>query len=292
MSAVNDLMKGSIDIHVHAEPDVQARKTDCIELVQTGRKYGMAGMLIKDHVTLTSDRAYILNKIYPDFKVYGSIALNYPVGGINPTAVEGAIGLGCKMVYMPTYSSLNQVSNWGKGSHPHHYPFPKDAEGISILNEKGKLVVEVYEILEIIAQADIILATGHISPQESMLLVKESKNRGVQRILMTHPSLKLIDLSPANQIEAAKMGAYIEHCFVETTEFLRPKGITPIQEIARQIREVGVDRCVMSTDFGQTTNPHPVEGFREFIHQMLELGFSDTEIRKMIKENPAGLLEN
>jgi predicted metal-dependent phosphotriesterase family hydrolase len=159
------------------------------------------------------------------------------------------------------------------------------------LDEKGRLVVEVYEILELIAQTEVILATGHISPQEIMLLVKESKKRGVQKILITHPSLKLIDLDLTYQIETARMGAYIEHCFAATTEFLRPKGITTLQEIARQIWEVGTDQCIMSSDFGQTVNPHPVAGLREFIHKMLQSGFSDIEIRKMIKDNPEALLD-
>jgi len=103
MSGEIDLIRGGIDLHVHAAPDAHDRKTDCLELVQKARECGMAGVLIKDHVTLTSDRAYILNKIHPDFKVYGSLVLNYTVGGLNPTAVEGAVQLGCRVVFMPTY---------------------------------------------------------------------------------------------------------------------------------------------------------------------------------------------
>ncbi|MGD0625318.1 MAG: DUF6282 family protein [Thermodesulfobacteriota bacterium] len=293
MSGEIDLIKGGIDIHVHAAPDIQDRKTDCLEIVQKAREYGMGGILIKDHVTVTSDRAYILNHIFPDFKVYGSIVLNYPVGGLNPSAVEGAIGLGCRFVFMPTYCALNHISVLGKVATLHANPLPKDAKGISLLDAKGKLVSEVYEILEIIAKAKVTLATGHISPEETMKLLKAANQHGVERIIVTHASFKrLTFLDLPDQIEAVRMGAFIEHCFVVTTEMMRPVGITTIEEIGNQIRAVGTDHCVLSTDFGQTGNPHPVEGFRQFALQMFQIGFFDFEIKKMIKLNPLRLLED
>ncbi|MFH1952921.1 MAG: DUF6282 family protein [Pseudomonadota bacterium] len=293
MPGENDLLKGAIDMHIHADPDAQKRKTNCIELVQNAKAHGMGGVLIKDHVTVTSDRAYILNKMFPDFKVYGSVVLNYPVGGLNPSAVEGAIALGCRVVYMPTYCALNQISLLGKGPAPHAHPFPKDAQGISLLDGKGNLVAEAYEILEILAKTKVTLATGHISPEESMKLIQAAKQHKVERILVTHASLKkLTFMDPADQIEAVRMGAYIEHCFVVATELTRPVGITSTEEIASQIKAVGADHCVMSTDFGQAANPHPVEGFKQFVLQMLQTGFSETEIEKMIRCNPLRLLED
>lgn len=288
-----DLMRGSIDMHVHAAPDAHARKTDCLELVEKAREYGMGGVLIKDHVTLTSDRAYILNKIYPDFKVYGALALNYPVGGLNPTAVEGAIKLGCRVIFMPTYCAHNHISSFGKARTLHGYPFPKEADGISLLNSQGQLVSQVYEVLEIIAKARVTLATGHISPQETGQLLKAAREIGVERIIVTHASFKkLTFLEVAEQIEAVKLDAFIEHCFVVSTELMKAVGITSLEEIASQIRAVGVDHCVLSTDLGQTGNPHPVEGFREFVSQMFQKGFSETEIQKMIRVNPLRLLED
>jgi len=175
----------------------------------------------------------------------------------------------------------------------HGYPFPQEAEGLSLLNSKGKLVPKVYEILELIAKTRVTLATGHISPQETRQLLKAAKSRGVEKIVVTHASFKkLTFLEVPDQIEAIKSGALIEHCFVTSTDLMKAVGITPIEEMADQIRAVGADHCILSTDLGQTKNPHPVEGFREFAFQMWQRGLSEKEIEKMIRVNPLRLLED
>jgi len=290
MSATKDLLEGAIDIHVHTLPDAQNRYCDCIDLVEESQRAGLAGILIKDHTTLTSDRAYILNRIYPKIKTFGAIALNYPVGGLNPMAVEAAVKIGAVQVYMPTYCASNQVTKWGSETGPHAYPFPSDSRGISLLDEKDHLVPEVGKILEIIAASDVILGTGHISVREIFPLLRLAKELRVRKMLVTHPSMKLIGMTISEQVETVRLGAYIEHCYVATTKALASKGMTSIDEIAEQIRKVGPEGCIMSTDFGQTNNPSPVEGFEAFISQMLERGFTDQEIRRMIAENPSTLL--
>lgn len=292
MSGVRDLLEGAIDLHIHALPDAHSRYCDCIELVKESQRGGLAGILIKDHTTPTSDRAYILNKLYPKIKTYGAIALNYPVGGLNPTAVEAAVKLGAVQVYMPTYCASNQVTKWGGGTGPHTYPFPSGSKGISLFDEKGKLAPEVGEILEIIAASDVILGTGHISVGEIFPLLKLAKELGVRKILVTHPSMKLIGMSILEQMEAVRLGAYIEHCYVVTTKALASEGTTSIDEIAEQVRKIGPERCIMSTDFGQTINPSPIKGLEEFIVKMLDRGFTDQEIRRMVNENPFYMLRS
>jgi hypothetical protein len=290
MSGAKDLLEGAIDLHVHALPDLGDRYCDCMDLMEEGQRRGMAGILLKDHTTLTSDRAYILNRLYSRIKAYGSLALNYPVGGLNPAAVETAVRLGAVQIYMPTYCAANQVSKWGIGAGPQAYPFPGDEKGISLLNDRGKLIREVGMILEIIAASDVILGTGHISVQEILPLVRFAKEVGVRKILITHPSLKLIGMSIEDQAEAVRHGAYIEHCYVASTQALASKGMTSIDEMSEQIRGVGPERCILSTDFGQVSNPSPIKGFEEFIGHLVDRGFSDQEIRKMIKENPSFLV--
>lgn len=292
MSGAKDLLEGAIDMHVHALPDALNRSCDCVDLIEEGRRRGLKGILIKDHTTVTSDRAFILNKLYPDITTYGAIALNYPVGGLNPTAVDAAVKLGAVQVYMPTYCSANHVSKWGPGAAPLAYPFPSDAKGISLLDEEGKLVPEVGQILEIIASSDVILGTGHISVREILPLLRLAKELGVRKMLVTHASMKLIGMSISEQMEAVRLGAHMEHCYVVTTKGLASKGMTSIDEIAEQIKKIGPESCIMSTDFGQTSNPSPLEGFEEFIAQMLDLGFTDREVRRMVKENPSSVLRN
>lgn len=291
LSDVNSLLEGAFDMHVHAAPDAQPRKTDCVELVSTAKAKGLKGVLIKDHITLTGDRASILNRFHPDFMVYGAVVLNYPVGGLNPSAVEGALRLGCKAVFMPTYCAQNQVQKWGKAMPPLGYPFPKDLQGISILDENGNLFPVVHEILALIAESDAILATGHLSAHEIGILVKEAVAKGLKKVLVSHVSLKLIDLPKDLQVNLANMGAYLEHCYASVTPFLKEKGTTLPSEIARQIRAVGPKKCILSSDLGQVSNPDPVEGFGQFIGLMMGEGFDKEEIETMIRLNPENLLE-
>lgn len=291
MASSHELLKGAIDLHVHASPDIKARRIDAIELITEGKKVGMAGVLIKDHATITSDRAYLLNKIFPDFNVYGSIALNYTVGGLNPTAVKAAIWLGAKQVYMPTYSAAYVIKKHGGITGVFASLFPAEGEkGISIISQEGSLLPEIDIILKMIAEHDVILGTGHISPSESLKLIQRGRELGVQKILVTHPSSLLIDMSLDDQKKAIKMGAFIEHCYVGCTPFTSTgKPLLP-KILAEHIKEVGAEHCIMSTDFGQAKNLTPVEGMKKFIEEMLENGVTENEIDWMIKKNPRKLL--
>ncbi|MBW1860865.1 MAG: membrane dipeptidase [Deltaproteobacteria bacterium] len=285
------MLRGAIDIHVHAEPDIHPRRLDCIELAEEARKLQMAGILIKDHNTITSDRAYIINKIFPDIKLYGAMALNPSVGGLNPAAVESAIRLGCREVFMPTSGAQNHVSKWGAGPHSLTNRSRPPDQGICILDEKGRLYKDVLEILRLIAENDVILGTGHLSVTEIMAVTKCARDVGVKRILITHPSMKIIDMPVSCQVEVARMGAYLDHSFLATTNYFSESERTSMKEIAYQIHTVGIDHCVMSTDFGQENVPSPTEGLKTFIDEMLAHGFKEEEIRKMIIENPKKLLE-
>jgi len=291
MRVSHELLAGAIDLHVHAFPDIRPRRIDAIELIDEARGVGMAGALIKDHVTITSDRAYILNKIFPDFKVFGSIVLNYTVGGLNPPAVKAAIRLGVKQVYMPTYSSAYGIKKHGVISETFTDLFPPNGKkGISILSTKGTLLPEVDIILRTIMENDVILGTGHLSPAESLKLIERAKELGVQKVLVTHPSSLLTDMSLDDQKRAVQMGAFIEHCYVGCTTFTSTGKPLPPKAMAEQIKGVGAEHCIMSTDFGQLKNLTPVEGMRKFIEEMLANGITKDEIDRMIRKNPRKLL--
>jgi hypothetical protein len=289
MRASHKLLAGAIDLHVHAFPDIRPRRIDATELIDEAKRAGMVGVLIKDHVTITSDRAYILNKIFPDFTVFGSIALNYTVGGLNPAAVKAAVGLGVKQVYMPTYSAAYGIKKHGVMNKTFADLFPPNGKkGISILSKKGTVLPEIDTILRTINENDVILGTGHLSPAESLKLV--ASQLGVRKILVTHPSSLLTDMSLDDQKKAVEMGALIEHCYVGCTPFTSTGRSLPPKVMADQIKGVGAGHCIMSTDFGQLKNLTPVEGMREFIEEMLANGIMEDEIDWMIRKNPRKLL--
>lgn len=288
---VSDLLKGATDIHVHAGPDIHPRKLDCIQLVEEAIEKGMGGLLLKDHNTSTNGRAYILNRLYPQFKVYGALACNPPIGGINPAAVEAAIRVGCSMIFMPTYSSKNHISKWANDPSLTRSPSSPEA-GLSVLDEKGKLTKGACEVLRLVAENNVLLGTGHISAGETLTLLRGAREANAKRILVTHVSLRLVGMSVGEQIEAVRLGAFIEHSYVAASTYLPESERTSIEEIAYQIREIGYDHCVMSTDLGQQRNPSPVVGLETFIQEMLLGGFKEDEILKMVRENPNSLLRD
>jgi hypothetical protein len=282
------LLQGAIDMHVHVSPDVQDRRLDFIEAAKECRDAGMKGLVYKDQSTLTIDRAYAVNKLFPEIQAFGGIVLNLSIGGLNPDAVKNAINLGAKIIWMPVTQTLHSINTREKLKWKFLGPStlsPDKAQ--TILDKKEELVPEVIEIIDIIAKANIIVATGHISPKESLILIEEAKKRGVEKILVTHPSAETIGASLDEQKEMVKKGAYLEHCFapcMPAFDRLDP------EKIMSSIKLVKAENCVMSSDFGQVFNPTPVEGMIMYVRLLKKLGITDKEIQLMVKMNPSKLL--
>ena len=266
-------LEGAIDLHFHAGPDVRERKLTYVEAALQARDAGMKAILIKSHSTITADIASLIQPLVKDILVFGGIALNYPVGGLNPVAVETALKLGARQVWMPTLDAANQ------------YRYEKKRGGISILNRKRSLTKEVMEILEILSKHDVILSTGHLSQNESILLVREAEKRGIKKILVTHPDHFFIQMPVKVQKELARKGIFFDRCFPTR----RTSPLT-MEQMAKRIREVGVASSILTSDFGQPKNPFPVEGLRSYIQQFIQLGFSDQEIDQMARINPSRFL--
>jgi hypothetical protein len=286
----SDLLNGAYDIHVHGSPDLILRSNDPLLLLNEARQAKMAGILLKDHTTSTVRRVYVLNQQeHSDFKFFSSLCLNPPVGDLNLSAVESSIREGVNVVFFPTYGSRHHISLWGAGKPPTAFPFSTPSpSGVSILNPDGSLKVECCKILRLIADNNTVLATGHISPEESLKLIRKASQLGCKKMVVTHASESVTQMSPSQQREAVKMGAYIEHCFFAVTPTC-PNPIS-LEEIRDQIRYVGVEHAILSSDFGQIHNPPPVEGFGLYLEKMRQVGFSKDEIRQMTRETPKMIL--
>lgn len=282
-----DVLEGAIDLHFHASPDLHDRLLDEIEIAHEAREAGMRALLYKDHYGINANRMYYVRKAVPGIHAFGGVVLNPSVGGINPHAVEAAIAFGGKEVWMPSIFSDAHISHF-RGTYaalPGRVRWPE--KGVSILDGDGKLLPEMKEVLDMIAQADIILGTSHCSVEESRILVDEAFRRGVKKILITHPHNEIPNLPLADQLEFARKGAYLEHCFAVTTPmFFNAR----IQDLVEAIRKAGPDRCVLASDLGQVCNPSPVEGLRIFVLGLMSLGITREEIDTMVRKNPAKLL--
>ena len=285
--AVLNLLSGAIDIHIHSAPDLYPRILNDIELAIHAREMGMEAILIKNHFTETAGRAQLATDA-TGFRVFGGIALNLSVGGLNPHAVRAALKLGAKTVWLPTLHSLKFVAN---KSHVANLAgeIGNNLQGIYILKEDGSLKEELYPIFDLIIEHDSSLATGHVSIEEAKVVVREAAKRGVKKIVITHPLASFVNYTVEDMKEILDLGAtWLEHVFNDTT---RQVG-HPITRDAlfSGIKAVGARHCIMSTDAGQWLNPVPCQQMGIYIQDMLHFGFSEEDIRTMVSDNPGAML--
>ena len=283
----SDWLRGACDFHVHCSPDVVPRVQDAFDLARAAHEAGMAAVGLKDHTTSTVGRCHVLNRLYPEGpRFLSSIVLNPPVGGLNAAAVEAALMSGADIVYFPTYAARHHLDCLGPRVSP--VPHPEGGfEPISILRG-GRLADDVAPIVRLIAAHDAILSTGHIAPGESEALLLFAVQAGVRRMIVTHASESVPDMDVACQRRCARLGAKIEHSLLAVTPCC-PGRVSP-EVLAGQIRAVGVEHCLLSSDFGQLGNGPPVAAFARHLKGLQELGFDGHELRRMIVENPLSLL--
>lgn len=277
---VLEIQRGSYDLHIHSLPSVFARLLDGVQIVKEASQYGMAGVMLKSHYEPTALRAQLINKYsHCKTKAYGGLALNWPVGGLNPYAVSNALQAGAKIIWMPTRDSQNSLRFGNMDGDFFSRP------GITILDEKGKLKDVVYDIFDLIKAKNGFLATGHLSPDESILLCREGRNRNVQMIL-THPEFVRTKISGQVQKEMADLGVIIEKNWLNVAAGM----VTP-EEMSANIRAVGPSRVYIATDRGQKNAPAPAVEYGHFIAMLLNQGFAKEEVYAMTHTVPAQIVQ-
>ncbi|MBQ4506498.1 MAG: amidohydrolase family protein [Firmicutes bacterium] len=276
---MNVSLRGLFDLHIHTAPDVIPRKCTDEEAAERMIVAGMSGGFIKCHHADTAARASALRERFPGLELWGGIALNRSVGGHDPEAVLRSARDGGRIVWFPTVDS----KSFQLFKHRDDSSF--DPSGLIAVNgEDGKLLPAVLDILDIAAEKGLIVGTGHLSPAEGMEIVREAGRRDCP-VVLTHCDNPATRYSDEQEKEAAELGAFMEHCFY--TSFY---GQTPIEEIARQIRTVGPEHVILSSDFGQTTSPYFDEGLVRYMELLEGQGISRAELEIMLRDNPAKLL--
>jgi len=284
-------LTGTIDMHVHSAPDVASRSVHDFELAQKAREWGMRGVVMKNHEFITNDRAYLVRQIVHGIEVFGGITLNASVGGINPVSVENMIKFtgGCgKIVWLPTHDAAHHKAFFAK---------KPDAGGIRVIDSAGNVIPELRKVLKLVAKADIILATAHVSPKEALATIKAAKEEGVKRILITHAMQSPGEMSIDDLKRCVEMGAFIEHVYLSYLMgpqahlgWMRGWKHVSIEMFAQAIKTIGAEHCTIATDLGQYLNPTPADGLREFILALGKQGITGEQINWMAKKNPARLL--
>jgi hypothetical protein len=295
-NAAWEALQGGYDLQVHVAPDVIERRIDDLDLAKEFLTHGLRGFVLKSHYFPTAERAKVVSRAVPGISAYGAITLNHSLGGLNPVAIELAGRSGCKVVWMPTVDAANETAGRLDGPNvklPFWAKIQRElaATGIApppitVLDSAGKVSEAARRCIELIGRHNMILATGHLGRVEIFQLVKTAREMGLQRVLVTHAEFPSQNLTAEEQLELAEMGALIEHCF--TTMYT---GKAPWDAALAAIRLVGPERCVISTDLGQTINPPVAEGFAMFAQQLLDGGFTAGQIRRMAVINPYSLVK-
>lgn len=280
------MLEGIVDTHVHSSPDAVPRLLSDFEVAEQAAAAGYRAVVLKSHHTVTAARAQLVDERVDGVRVLGGLALNlHASGGVNPLAVEAALRMGASVIWMPTITSASQVRviNAGGGDRLLRAMVDRPVAGIEILQD-GVLLAEVIEVLDLIAQHDATLATGHLCAAEVMKLVPEARRRGVARVIVNHPEMSCVALGLEEQATLARLdGVWLERVYVMTL----PHVGYPVQELAASIRKVGVERTILATDLGQVGNPTPVDGMARFIDALAACGFSDEQLRVMTSVAPA-----
>jgi hypothetical protein len=292
---LNDILIGAVDLHCHSGPSVMPRCIDHIQVMKEGAAAKMKAILIKDHYYSATPVTELLMNHFQELGVQmlSGVPLNNSTGGINRFAVDHGIKLGAKLIWMPTFSSRNHIAHH-KSDKDFAKKFPTTKEKmltpveLGVLDDNGRLLDEVKFILDMIAEADIVLSGGHLHISEIFPLFEEAKKRGVKKLLVNHPSY-LIDATEDEMRELVTMGAYLEHSmcmFVPGSKFhfYSPRNLDNL------IKAGTVDRTILGSDLGQVGNPTPIEGFKNVIATCLDLNYSQTDIKKMISGNASDLL--
>ncbi len=287
---LEQMVKGMIDTHIHVYPEISLKVPNAAEdqvWLAEAVAAGISAVCLKSHYWPTVDKAYTLGSLFPEIGVYGGIVLNSTVGGFNPFAVRVAVENGAKIVWFPTWSAKHDGEKGGYSSRVASLYGNIPPASLTVVDDHNRLLPEVEEILQIIAQSDIALATGHLSVPESKFLIRAAREKGINKIVFTHALTGFINASIEDQKEIADLGAVIEHCFIATLPMHQQLSR---HKLVESIRAVGAERCLISSDAVFAWNPTPPQMLRMFVATLRETGLTPAEIDSLARQNPAFIL--
>lgn len=280
---MENVMQGIIDMHIHAAPDVRARKLDDLELMEASVQRGVRAIVLKSHNVPTADRAYLVNRVaaekYPDvkFTAFGGLCLNRPVGGLNPDAAETSLKLGAKVIWLPTNTAENHYRKNGK-----------DPSTGVVVTRDGKAVDELQDIFALVKQYNAVLATGHIGAEECFPVVEAARAAGVEKIVITHPEFWVVGMTPEQQADIVrKYDVLLESVYAQP---VNGSYKINIPDNIAAMKAIGPEHFVISTDSGQTVNPYWYESYTTYFKAVSEV-FTSEQVRRMTHDNPAWLLD-
>jgi len=290
------LLEGTVDMHAHCGPSLITRTADGYECARDAAQVRMDGIVLKEHFLPTVYGVPYIDRLLPDSyegTAIGSVVLNYCNGGFNPFMVQTALDFGAKVVWAPTMDAKHHASRSGGlgkqfGIDRSDAPEYRGKDGLYALTESGELKDDVRICLDKIIEADAVFAVGHLSFEEMRAIAEYTADRGHDRVVIDHPNYYVTDLNREQQQALIDLGAYVNFPFCAIAPRAHWLSTTELYE---NIRDLGVDNCIVTSDLGQVGNPDHVDGFRMFGDLLLEEGLSEAEFRTLAATNPKYLLD-
>jgi len=288
-------IEGAIDLHAHCGPSVFDRRVDGYEYASEAAAAGMDAVVMKEHHLPTVYGVPYIERLLArdgtDIEVVGSVVLNYCNGGFNPFAVDAAIGYGAGVVWGPTLDAKHHGEVLELGGHVFAGGEGEEYEsvdGISALDDEGDLTEDVRLCVRKIAESDIVLCLGHVSYEETRKIAEYAADLGHEKVVVDHPNFPVTGLDIEQQEALVSLGVVLNFPF---------NAISPTyswvsnEQLYENIREIGVDNCVLSSDVGQIPNPSSPESLRLLGEALFEEGLSQAEFDRMAKDAPRELLD-
>ncbi len=286
-SVVGRLLHGAFDMHVHFEPEAwMTRRFDALETALHAREMGLGGFVLKNRTYCTQPVALLVRRLVPGIDVFGSLTLDAEVGGLNYRAVKAAAEIGTKVLWLPVFYSANSMPVVQR-----LFNLSLGGDTISVVDDAGRLLPVIDDILKVVKDHSMVLCTGHISPKEVRAVADRCIAMGIRKVIVTHAMSEFVCeqfLSAEEMQDLAKSGITIEYC---------AQAVSPTSErrdpalFVEAIRAQGPENCILTTDFGGTPHPTIAEGLRMFIATLIRRGLTPQDIELMVKTNPRRLLD-
>ncbi|HLF72030.1 MAG TPA: DUF6282 family protein, partial [Dehalococcoidia bacterium] len=303
-------VQGAIDTHCHAH----AGQQDALAVAKQASRNGMGGILFKtiagegtpsDSVRSVQeelDRYCEGEKIAPT-RLWSAYGIGRGWSEISYKAVEEHLDDGCSAVWMPVFTHANTLMTVATRSYepghvanaapirerPLHPPLSMEEAkraGHYLLDDHGKLLPEIVDVIHIVADHDAVLSFGHVSRQEQWMITDELKKYGHKKAFIDHPFSPFIGLSVDEMKQFAAAGVKLNFTWDELSPLL---GIDPM-DMFGAIAEVGAEHCMLASDAGEPLFPDSIECLRLMRAYAEAFGMTPEDVYKLSCANAAELL--
>ena len=176
----------------------------------------------------------------------------------------------CAEAHLHLYGRHDIPVEWGVSEELTRYV--PEGHGLRITQPDGSLIAALAETLAMVAEHDLVLASGHLDKAETKRLAREAKTAGLKRVVLTHPLFQATELEPDELRDLwLETGAYCELCFVNMA--MDNLGIEAYADV---IRAVGAEGCILSSDVGQIFSPSLTESMQTYFDMLRGQGFPTT----------------